>query len=129
MRIDQWASSSQTHRCRFGTRTHQSWRPTAACSTEHLHFEQLEERTLLSIGSAVDYSAVSPAWFGTAAADDFGSALIGPSPLTGMPELGNDADGEADGSRWIVRMTSESLSRINSVDETPRLFDASEVSF
>ena len=96
------------------------------------HFEQLEERTLLSLDPLGGYSQVSPAWFAAAELSSSPQDTIAPSPLS-CGSAGEDAGENAPGSpaahRWVVRFKSDSLSNIGGVTETADLLKGGDVAF
>ncbi len=83
--------------------------------------EQLEARILLSVAPLADYDKVSPVWF--AAAEP---AVVQRPPFTNDGPLPNI---DLLGDSWMVRLTRDAVSQINTVSDTARFFADSRISF
>ena len=97
------------------------------------HFEQLEERTLLSI-SPLNYDQVSAAWFGVVSANDAAStdaALNSPFDRASdrATIIGPTLPNSISSSQWIVRLTQEALSNIDSPAETTAVLQEAGIPF
>ncbi len=102
------------------------------------HFlEKLEDRTLLSIGSAADYDTVSSHWFDTRAGQVSAAAVlldfVGPATAaqfearsSGLSQSGLADDPE---EQWIVRLTPEATALLPSVNDAGKLLSTSTTEF
>jgi subtilisin family serine protease len=82
-----------------------------------LRLELLEDRRLLSIG----YDTVDPSWFAIVDSVD----IAGPLPL----DFTTFENEDSEPSRWIVRLTPEAVSSVESISETSALLLSDGVDF
>ena len=100
-------------------------RPCEWRSMPGRHFEQLEERTLLSVIPVLDYSKVSADWFeavGAVGMEQETAALYFSSDSAAGHPANSEPLNPAVESQWIVRLIPEALHQITDPGQTEGLF-------
>ena len=96
------------------------------------YLEQLEERTLLSIGGLDDYERVSPLWFETVEPSFFEQSWqAAPATLCMGPHESPAGGGPSASVQdcWLLRLTPEAVGQVACVADTAPLLNRGDVEF